>query len=185
MARVEIGGRRQGLDVWARWIDGRARRPRNSSASPASTRARALTIRTRSRSLVEGFLDPGTANVVLDVPRSPPDPGCNGESVSVAARQLVLRALLELRQSVRTPRQTRTAGDRGPRDGLPIRTRSRPRGRWPDRASSARRRSGRPHRPPDLRRGEVAARATCDDDSRVGTLDGFEDRVGEVHACEE
>ena len=29
MARVEIGGRRQGQDVWARWIDGRVQGDRD------------------------------------------------------------------------------------------------------------------------------------------------------------
>jgi transposase len=48
VARVEIGGRRQGQEVWARWIDGRVQGDRNSSESPASIRVHALRIRTRS-----------------------------------------------------------------------------------------------------------------------------------------
>jgi hypothetical protein len=71
VARVEIGGRRQGLDVWARWIDGRVQGDREF------LRVAGLDPGTRFEDphafadLVEGFLDPGTATVVLDVPPKP------------------------------------------------------------------------------------------------------------------
>ena len=68
MARVEIGGRRQGQDVWARWIDGRVQ------GDQGLLRVAGLDPGTRFEDphafaeLVEGFLDEGTATVVLDVP---------------------------------------------------------------------------------------------------------------------
>ena len=71
MARVEIGGRRQGQDVWARWIDGRVQ------GDQGLLRAAGLDPGTRFEDphafaeLVEGFLDEGTATVVHDVPPNP------------------------------------------------------------------------------------------------------------------
>ena len=71
MARVEIGGRRQGLDVWARWVDGRVEGDRGL------LRVAGLDPGTRFEDphafaeLVEGFLDEGTATVVSDVPPNP------------------------------------------------------------------------------------------------------------------
>ena len=68
MARVEIGGRRLGQDVWARWIDGRVQGDRGL------LRVAGLDPGTRFEDphafaeLVERFLDEGTATVVLDVP---------------------------------------------------------------------------------------------------------------------
>ena len=70
MARVEIGGRRLGQDVWARWIDGRVQGDRGL------LRVAGLDPGTRFEDphafaeLVERFLDEGTATVVLDVPPS-------------------------------------------------------------------------------------------------------------------
>jgi hypothetical protein len=71
VARVEIGGRRQGLDVWARWVDGHVQGDRGL------LRVAGLDPGTRFEDphafaeLVEGFLDKGTATVVLDVPPNP------------------------------------------------------------------------------------------------------------------
>jgi hypothetical protein len=71
VARVEIGGRRQGLDVWARWVDGRVQGDRGL------LRVAGLDPGTRFEDphafaqLVEGFLDEGTATVVFDVPPNP------------------------------------------------------------------------------------------------------------------
>ena len=71
MARVEIGGRRQGQEVWARWIDGRVQGDREF------LRAAGLDPGTRFEDprafaeLVEGLLDEGTATVVLDIPPKP------------------------------------------------------------------------------------------------------------------
>jgi hypothetical protein len=68
VARVEIGGRRLGQDVWARWIDGRVQGDRGL------LRVAGLDPGTRFEDphafaeLVERFLDEGTATVVLDVP---------------------------------------------------------------------------------------------------------------------
>jgi hypothetical protein len=71
VARVEIGGRRQGKDVWARWIDGRVQGDREF------LRIAGLDPGTRFEDphdfaeLVEGLLDRGTATVVMDVPPKP------------------------------------------------------------------------------------------------------------------
>jgi hypothetical protein len=71
VARVEIGGRRQGQDVWARWIDGRVQGDRGL------LRVAGLDPGTRFEDphafaeLLRGFLDEGTAIVVLDVPPNP------------------------------------------------------------------------------------------------------------------
>jgi hypothetical protein len=68
VARVEIGGRRQGQDVWARWIDGRVQGDR------AFLKVAGLDPDTRFEDphafveLVEGLLDAGTATVVADLP---------------------------------------------------------------------------------------------------------------------
>jgi hypothetical protein len=71
VARVEIGGRRQGQDVWARLIDGQVQGDREL------LRVAGLDPGTRFENphafaeLVEGFLDEGTATVVLDVSPKP------------------------------------------------------------------------------------------------------------------
>lgn len=71
MARVEIGGRRQGQDVWARWVDGRVQGDREL------LRVAGLDPRARFEDphafteLVEGLLDQGTAAVVRDLPATP------------------------------------------------------------------------------------------------------------------
>lgn len=71
MARVEIGGRRQGQEVWARWIDGLVQGDReflNVAGLDPGTRFEDPHAFVE---LIEGLLDPGTANVVLDLPSSP------------------------------------------------------------------------------------------------------------------
>ena len=71
VARVEIGGRRQGQEVWVRWIDGQVQGDREF------LRAAGLDPGTRFEDphafveLIQGLLDQGTANVVLDVPPRP------------------------------------------------------------------------------------------------------------------
>jgi len=68
MARVEIGGRRNGDDVWARWIDGQVQGDR------ALLGAAGLDPGTRFEDphafvdLVRARLDEGTETVVLDLP---------------------------------------------------------------------------------------------------------------------
>ena len=51
MARVEIGGRGQGQDVWARWIDGRVQGDRGPLRVAGLDPGTASRIRTRSRRL--------------------------------------------------------------------------------------------------------------------------------------
>lgn len=68
MARVEIGGRRQGQDVWARWIDGRVQGDREFLRLAGLDPGTAFDDPHAFVELVEGLLDPGTATVVADVP---------------------------------------------------------------------------------------------------------------------
>jgi hypothetical protein len=69
VARVEIGGRREGQEVWARWIDGRVQGEREF------LRIAGLDPGTRFEDphafveLVEKLLDEGTASIVLDLPQ--------------------------------------------------------------------------------------------------------------------
>jgi hypothetical protein len=71
VARVEIGGRRQGLEVWARWIDGSVQGDREF------LRAAGLDPGTRFEDphafaeLIQGLLDEGSESVVIDVPEGP------------------------------------------------------------------------------------------------------------------
>ena len=64
MARVEIGGRRQGQEVWARWVHGDREFLKVAGLDPG----------TRFEDphafveLVEKLLDKGSASIVLDVP---------------------------------------------------------------------------------------------------------------------
>jgi hypothetical protein len=68
MARVEIGGRRAGLDVWARWIDGSVQGDRQF------LKVAGLDPDTRFEDphafveLIQALLDEGSATVVLDIP---------------------------------------------------------------------------------------------------------------------
>ena len=71
MARVEIGGRREGQDVWARWIDGRVQGDRGLLRAAGLDPGTSFEDPHAFVELVEGFLDEGTATVVLDVPAKP------------------------------------------------------------------------------------------------------------------
>ena len=71
MARVEIGGRRQGQDVWARWIDGRVQGDRGLLRVAGLDPGTHFEDPHAFAELVEGLLDEGTATVVLDVPPNP------------------------------------------------------------------------------------------------------------------
>ena len=70
VARVEIGGRREGLEVWARWIDGRVQGDREF------LKVAGLDPDTRFEDphafveLIEKLLDKGSASVVLDLPQN-------------------------------------------------------------------------------------------------------------------
>ena len=75
MARVEIGGRRSGQEVWARWIDGTVQGDREF------LKVAGLDPDTRFEDphafveLIEALLDKGSATVVLDIPpRTSPSP---------------------------------------------------------------------------------------------------------------
>jgi hypothetical protein len=71
LARVEIGGRRGGQDVWARWIDGAVQGDREF------LKVAGLDPDTRFEDphafvdLIQALLDEGSATVVLDIPPGP------------------------------------------------------------------------------------------------------------------
>jgi hypothetical protein len=71
VARVEIGGRRAGQEVWARWIDGAVQGDREF------LKVAGLDPDTRFEDpdafvdLVQPLLDKGSATVVLDIPPRP------------------------------------------------------------------------------------------------------------------
>ena len=71
MARVEIGGRRQGQDVWARWIDGSVQGDRELLRVAGLDPGTRVEDPHTFAELVEGLLDDGTATVVLDLPPEP------------------------------------------------------------------------------------------------------------------
>jgi hypothetical protein len=71
VARVAIGGRRQGQDVWARWIDGRVQGDRELLRVVGLDPGTRFEDPHAFAELVQGFLDEGTASVVLEVPRKP------------------------------------------------------------------------------------------------------------------
>jgi hypothetical protein len=71
VARVEIGGRRQGQDVWARWIDGRVQGDRELLRVAGLDPGTRFEDPHEFAELVEGLLDHGTATVVFDVPPKP------------------------------------------------------------------------------------------------------------------
>jgi hypothetical protein len=71
LARVEIGGRRQGQDVWARWIDGRVQGDRELLKVAGLDPGTRFEDPHEFVDLIQGLLDPGTATVVLDVPPRP------------------------------------------------------------------------------------------------------------------
>ena len=71
MARVEIGGRRQGQEVWARWIDGRVQGDREFLIVAGLDPDTRFEDPQAFVKLIEGLLDEGSATVVLDVPPAP------------------------------------------------------------------------------------------------------------------
>ena len=71
MARVEIGGRRQGQEVWARWIDGRVQGDRTFLIAAGLDPDTHFEDPHAFVELIEGLLDEGTAAVVLDIPPRP------------------------------------------------------------------------------------------------------------------
>jgi len=71
VARVEIGGRRGGQDVWARWIDGRVQGDREFLSVAGLDPGTRFEDPHAFVELINEFLDEGTASVVLDVPPEP------------------------------------------------------------------------------------------------------------------
>jgi hypothetical protein len=71
VARVEIGGRRGGQDVWARWIDGRVQGDREFLSVAGLDPETRFEDPHAFVELIEELLDKGTASVVLDVPPEP------------------------------------------------------------------------------------------------------------------
>ena len=69
MARVEIGGRREGQEVWARWIDGRVQGDREFLKVAGLDSGTPFEDPHAFVELIEKLLDAGTASVVLDVPQ--------------------------------------------------------------------------------------------------------------------
>jgi hypothetical protein len=73
VARVEIGGRRQGQEVWARWIDGHVQGDREFLKVAGLDPGTRFEDPHAFVELIQGLLDEGTATVVLDVPPRPSD----------------------------------------------------------------------------------------------------------------
>jgi hypothetical protein len=71
VARVEIGGRRQGQEVWARWIDGRVQGDREFLVVAGLDPDTRFEDAHAFVELIEGLLDEGSAAIVLDVPPRP------------------------------------------------------------------------------------------------------------------
>jgi|SRR6188472_714323 hypothetical protein len=71
VARVEIGGRRQGQDVWARWIDGRVQGDREFLKVAGLDPGTPYEDPHAFVELIEGLLDEGSESVVIDVPERP------------------------------------------------------------------------------------------------------------------
>ena len=69
VARVEIGGRREGQEVWARWIDGRVQGDREFLKLAGLDPGARFEDPHAFVELVETLLDEGTASVVLDLPQ--------------------------------------------------------------------------------------------------------------------
>ena len=69
MARVEIGGRREGQEVWARWIDGRVQGDREFLKVAGLDPGTRFEDPHAFVELIENLLDEGSASVVLDVPQ--------------------------------------------------------------------------------------------------------------------
>lgn len=71
VARVEIGGRRAGQEVWARWIDGRVQGDREFLKVAGLDPGTLFEDPHAFVELVEGLLDEGSESVVIDVPEAP------------------------------------------------------------------------------------------------------------------
>src|SRR6187431_2313088 len=69
--QIEIGGRRQGQEVWARWIDGRVQGDREFLIVAGLDPDTRFEDPQAFVKLIEGLLDEGSATVVLDVPPAP------------------------------------------------------------------------------------------------------------------
>jgi hypothetical protein len=74
MARVEIGGRRDGKEVWARWIDGLVQGDREFLSVAGLDPGTRYEDPHAFVELIQGLLDHGSANVVLDIPPRPARP---------------------------------------------------------------------------------------------------------------
>jgi hypothetical protein len=72
VARVEIGARRQGQEVWARWIDGSVQGDREFLMVAGLDPDIRFEDPHAFVELIKGLLDEGSATVVLDVPPTPP-----------------------------------------------------------------------------------------------------------------
>jgi hypothetical protein len=68
---VEISGRRQGQEVWARWIDGLVQGDRGFLEVAGLDPDTRFEDPHAFVELIEGLLDPGTATSVLDLPPRP------------------------------------------------------------------------------------------------------------------
>jgi hypothetical protein len=71
VARVEIGGRREGQEVWARWIDGAVQGDREFLKVAGLDPGTRFEDPHAFVELIQGLLDQGSATVVLDVPPRP------------------------------------------------------------------------------------------------------------------
>jgi hypothetical protein len=69
VARVEIGGRREGQEVWVRWIDGRVQGDREFLKIAGLDPGTRFEDPHAFVELIEKLLDKGSASVVLDVPQ--------------------------------------------------------------------------------------------------------------------
>ena len=68
MARAEIGGRREGQEVWARWIDGSVQGDREFLKTAGLDPGTRFEDPHAFVELIENLLDPGSASIVLDLP---------------------------------------------------------------------------------------------------------------------
>jgi hypothetical protein len=71
VARVEIGGRRAGQEVWARWIDGAVQGDREFLQVAGLDPDRRFEDPHAFVELIEALLDEGSATVALDIPPRP------------------------------------------------------------------------------------------------------------------
>jgi hypothetical protein len=71
VARVEIGGRRAGQEVWARWIDGTVQGDREFLKVAGLDPDARFEDPHAFVELIEALLDKGSATVALDIPPRP------------------------------------------------------------------------------------------------------------------